>query len=95
MIIAGNRIAQSYMREKSFMKTKCLYSPIRIAHMIQARFQDVFIIKDILLLDDTEELWHLQLTLAGPFEELTKKVIVKKDAYIIWNLLEEGVKWND
>jgi len=67
---------------------------LRISKFIQARFQDVFVIKDMTLLDDTEELWNFELLIAGPFEEMKKKIIVRKDAYLIWNCVEEGIKWS-
>ena len=67
---------------------------LKISKYIQARFQDVFVIKDITLLEDNETLWHFELVIAGPFEEFNKKIIVKKDAFTIWNCLEEGLKWS-
>jgi hypothetical protein len=68
---------------------------LRISEFIRARFKEVFVIKDMTLLDETDSLWHFELLIAGPFEEMTKKIIVKKDAYLIWNCLEEGIKWSE
>lgn len=70
-----------------------MYPQIKIANMIHARFNNTFIIKDMELLEETKELWNLKLTIAGPFEEMEKKIVIKKDAYFIWQTLEEGMKW--
>lgn len=75
------------------MKTQ-YFPQIKIANMITKRFNDLFVIKDMDLLAETDELWHIHLTIAGPFEQMTKKIIVKKDAFIIWTTLEEGVIWD-